>query len=229
MSASGIICILGIEVGSVDSKSVNTSVKPELDSRLIDGLSHFLQFPVEIWLLRNEQMQVVLVSFGDIFPGTTAKDSSPVVWRAFLAIDDLGISPDVPFSFRVGLVLFAFFEPGMLIAGVVDDQVEYQLHAELMNFINQFVHILESAEGWIYVFVIGDVITKICLWRIVHGREPYDVDAEIFEIWQGADGSWNITYAVAVAVLVGSRPYLIRCPSLPPVGSWGSHVVGLMM
>ncbi len=61
---------LGVHVDSVDTEPVDTLLKPELHSALVDGLATFLVGPVDIGLLWAEEVEVVLLSL--LVPGHEA-------------------------------------------------------------------------------------------------------------------------------------------------------------
>ena len=72
----------------------------------------------------------------------TLEVASPVVWRLTVP---LGIVlrglPDVPVPERVVLGFSGFLEPMMLVTGVVNDKVEHQLHAALMQLVLEHIDV----------------------------------------------------------------------------------------
>ena len=46
------------------------------------------------------------------------------------------------------------------------------------------VEVVERAELWVDVDVVGDVIAVVSLWRGIERRQPERIDAELFQIRQ---------------------------------------------
>jgi hypothetical protein len=69
-----------------------------------------------------------------------------------------------------------------------------------MRRVKERTEIVESAEIWIDVEVIGDVVSVIPQRRRIKGQEPNGGDAEFLEVIQFLDQSAKVTHPVPVAV-----------------------------
>jgi hypothetical protein len=116
-------------------------------------------------------MQVVLIRVGIVFPCRTAENAFPVQRL---------IAPDIPVALRVVFRRPRFDKPRMLIAGMVQDQVDDQLHAACMDFFHQRLEIFHRPEIFVDVPEVADVVAVVVVRRFVHRADPDDVDAEVF-------------------------------------------------
>lgn len=67
----------------------------------------------------------------------------------------------------------------MLVASMVDHKIHHELDTTCMKSGYELIHVLEGAERWMYVFVVGDVVALIILSnRTSQGDAdtPYHVD-----------------------------------------------------
>lgn len=109
-------------------------------------------------------MQIVLVTLGRIGPRTASKERRPIVGRKTFALGRVFWRlPHIPIGLRVRLVASALLKPGVLVRGVVDDQVEQQLHVAGVNLADQVVHIGERPVLRIHIFVVADIVAHIFL------------------------------------------------------------------
>ena len=127
--------------------------------------------PIQIWLLLGKQTQVKLASPLIICPGRLriSQFLGPVVRRNWSAIlgEGFGLLPDIPITFRVVYRLGRFNEPVVFVGSVIDDEVHHELHVMFVQGRNQCVDIFEGAVDWIDVFIVRDIVTHICLGRLV--------------------------------------------------------------
>ena len=107
-------------------------------------------------------------------------------------------------------------EPGMLIGGVVRNQIEDELEPALMRRLHQRVEILHGPEQGIDAGVIGDVIAEIDHRRGEDRRQPDRIDAERQQIGQPVDDPGEIADAIAITVLERARIDLIENAFAPP-------------
>lgn len=85
--------------------------------------------------------------------------SFPVVGGLAVTLSVIsGRAPDIPVSEGVVLRLSRLLEPFVLIAGVVDNQIENQLHASLMQPVPEDVHIRNVAILRINGFVVANIV-----------------------------------------------------------------------
>lgn len=71
----------------------------------------------------------------------------------------LGRPPDIPVSKRVILGLPRLFEPLVLIAGMIHDQVEDEFHTSLVKGIPENINVSDVAIWRINYSIIADIIT----------------------------------------------------------------------
>src|SRR5882762_2607800 len=91
-------------------------------------------------------------------------------------------------------------KPRILIGSVIDDQLRNDVQISRMRRVKERTEIVESAEIWIDIEVIGDVVSIISQWRRIKGQEPNGGDAEFLKIIQFLDQSAKVTHPVPVAV-----------------------------
>lgn len=106
---------LADEVDDVHAPTVDTLVHPEFH-HVVDGLPDVHLFPIEVGLLRDEQVEVPFVRLFVVLPsGPRAEDALPVVWGQLLAVRaDLALGPVKPFPLRVIERRTRFLEPFVL-------------------------------------------------------------------------------------------------------------------
>ena len=81
---------------------------------------------------------------------------------------------------------------------MVDDEVENNTEATQMASCNEPFHVGDCVVRWVDRFVVGDVVTHVVLWAIVHGTDPYHIDAEGVDVIELGDDATNITDTIAV-------------------------------
>lgn len=104
----------------------------------------------------------------------------------------------------------------MLIGRVVDHEIENDPHPELVHLCYQFIHVCHCAIWSMYSFVIGDVVSHIYLWALVHRADPDHVDADRFDILKTLSNATQVADAIAVRILEGCRVDLINHGIFPP-------------
>lgn len=151
--------VLANKVDDVDAEAVCAAIKPEAH-RLVSSLAHSRIFPVEVGLLSSKEAEIVLIGSLVIFPCTPLEVALPVVGRLAVSLGVIARStPDVPIAVRVIFGLARFFEPFVLVAGVVHDEVEDELHAALVQLVTQDVDVGNVAIWRVNDFVVTDIIT----------------------------------------------------------------------
>ncbi|EEQ39342.1 hypothetical protein CLUG_03469 [Clavispora lusitaniae ATCC 42720] len=169
-------------------------------------------------------MQIVLIGGLVIFPGTTREVRAPIVgWMSVSLCIVLWWFPDVPVSLWVGFGRSRFLKPLVFGRGVVNDQVQNQFHATRVNLRNQLVHVLESSILWVDILVVADVVAHVISRRIVHWREPDNINSKRLDVVQSRKNSGNVSDTIAVGVFVRGRPDLVDSSVLPP-GVSNSHI-----
>lgn len=69
-----------------------------------------------------------------------------------------GLAPDVPVTVRVVPGAAGLLKPFVLITGVVDNEVENELHSALVELIHEEVDFLDAAIARVYDAVVADII-----------------------------------------------------------------------
>lgn len=87
------------------------------------------------------------------------KRRTPVIGRLSVS---LGVVfwwlPDIPVTVRVVFGAPGLLEPLVLVARVIDDEVEDELHAPRVKLVFQDVNIFNASISWINYFVVANVI-----------------------------------------------------------------------
>ena len=207
--------VFGNQVDDVHSEAVDALVAPEAH-QVVDLGAQFGVFPVEVRLLDAEQVQVILAGRLVELPYRAAEERLPV--RGHVPVHRR--LPEVVVAL-VGLrILAGFHEPGVLVRGVVDHQVEHDLQPALVRLCQQFVEVGHRAELGHDGAVIRDVVAVVVVGRGEDGREPDHVHAQPRQIIEPRDHAAQIAHAVAVRVLEAARVNLVDHRILKP-GSAG--------
>ncbi len=110
----------------------------------------------------------------------------------------------------------------MLIARVVDDQIEDDPQTPGVGRLDEPVEVGHRAEQRIDGGMVADVVAEVATRRGVERREPDRIDPERVglagEVIEVGDDAVEIADAIAVAVGEAARVDLIDDPGPPPVG-----------
>ncbi len=102
---------------------------------------------------------------------------------ARVAVRLVGVRPDVEIPLRrAGRGLAGALEPGMLVRGVVDDELGDDAQAPLMRRRHESAKVLHRPVGGIDVAVIGDVVPVVAQGRRVERHQPDRRHAEVADI-----------------------------------------------
>ena len=99
---------------------------------------------------------------------------------------------------------------------MVHYQIDYQPYISVMAFFNKLFDIIESAELGHDGSVIAYIISVIRVRRVKERRTPHGIGTQVFDVIKLFYDPFDISYPVTVAVLEGSRIYLIEYSFLPP-------------
>ena len=182
--------------------------------------------PVEVGLLSCEQVEVVpasvLAAAGEglhRLPGRSAEQRAPVIRGAVVAVaEDVAVALGRPRPRLQGGA-----EPGVLVGGVVGDQVDDDADACLVEVGDEGVEVLQGTVLGGQVEVVGDVVAGIHLGRGVEGREPHGVHTECHQVVDVLPDPLDIADPVAVGVGEGAGVDLVDDGITPPgvdVGAW---------
>src|SRR4029450_5644629 len=114
--------------------------------------------PVEVRLKVIEAMEVpglCLLVEGPGFGLLTRKDG------ALMPVRRLPGAPDIPIPVRRVRATPSRHKPGMLVGGVVDDQIEDDPDAALLRSSREFGKVTQTAQFRIDSVVIGDVVPAV--------------------------------------------------------------------
>nr|GFA32829.1 hypothetical protein [Tanacetum cinerariifolium] len=159
----------------VQTQAVDAHVQP-IAHDLDDRLHHLRVVEVQVRLVGIETVPEVLL--GDRVPrpvgllGVEKDDPGAVI---LLRV----IGPDVEIP-RLGALLgmTRALEPGVLVRGVVDDQLSDHPQTALVCLGDEFLRIGHGAVVAVYATVLGDVIAIVAPWRRVERQQPDGVDAQ---------------------------------------------------
>ena len=136
LGGGGIVPQLGIldhHVADVDAEAGDPPVPPVAHD-VVERSAHVIAPPVEVRLLPFEVVQEVLATGLVELPGRAPEHADPVVRRTAAG---RRIGPDVPVAVDGVAPAAGVDEPGVLIAGVVRDQVEQDADAALLGLVDQ--------------------------------------------------------------------------------------------
>ena len=183
--------------------------------------------PVQVRLGRGEQVEVPLarraVRLGHPGPGRATEGTDPVV-RRLLAVLAPAVAEVVAGPFvaarRGGQ---GGPEPGVLVRGVVGDEVDDHLQAQGVRVVDQPAGVLQGAEQRLDVGVVGDVVAAVLHRRRVPRGEPEAVHAQVAQVGQPGAYAGQVADPVAVAVGEAAQVDLVHHRIAPPGSSRLGH------
>jgi hypothetical protein len=112
-----------------------------------------------------------------------------------------GVAPDVELPLRrPGGRLTGPLEPGVLVRGVVDDQLGDHPDAPLVGGAQQPLEVPKRPVVRVHAVVVGNVVAVVLERRRVKRQEPDRGDAEADEVVEAVDQSAEVADPVLVAV-----------------------------
>ena len=125
-------------------------------------------------------------------------------------VELVGVGPDVHVALGRAFGREAGgLEPGVLVGGVVDDQLDHDLHAALVGGVEELLEVVEGAVAGIDVDVVGDVVAVVAQGRGEEGQQPEAGDAEVLQIIEAREQAGEVADAVAVGVAEGADVQLV--------------------
>ena len=104
----------------------------------------------------------------------------------------------------------------MFVGAVVYNQIHQNVHAALLSFCNQAVHIFHGAKAGVNVIIIGNIVALVCQRRAIARGKPDDIYAKILQVIQLLYNSRQIADSVTVCIVKALRVNLIGNLILPP-------------
>jgi hypothetical protein len=104
----------------------------------------------------------------------------------------------------------------VLVARVVDDDVDDELHPARMQLRNEPVDVLDRPEERVDALVVADVIAVVRLRRGIERRHPDDVGPERLDVVKPVDEPRQIAETVTIAVRETPRIHLVDHAVAPP-------------
>ncbi len=206
--------LLLVEVGHrVEPEAVDAQVQPEAQGRQ-DLLLHGRVLVVEVGLVGEEAVPVVLLAHRVVGPvgGLGVDEDDPGVLVLLVVV-----GPHVVVAVGAVGVRAGRLEPGVLVAGVVHDEVDDHAHAALVRGVDELHEVGEVAEVGEHGGVVGDVVAAVAQRRPEEGRQPQAVDAQPLQVVQFGGQPLQVTDAVAVAVLEGADEHLVEDGAFEPL------------
>jgi hypothetical protein len=199
--------LLLVEVGDgVEAHTVDAHIQPELhrlEHSPVDG--RILE--VQIGLVRVEAVPVVSPSHRIPRPVALLEvlEDDPGV---FVLLGRVG--PDIELAGgRAGLGAAGALEPGMLVGGMVADELGDHLEAAAMGLADELAHVLDGAVRGIDLVVVGDIVAVVAQRRGVEGQQPDRGDAELLQIIKAGCEALEVADAVAVTIGEGAHVDLV--------------------
>ena len=99
---------------------------------------------------------------------------------------------------------------------MAQNQVHDDVQPSFVSFLEQVFKILQIAKFRVDGVVIRNVIAKIDIGGGVDRRHPDAIHPQVSQVVKVLDDAWQVTDAVPVGILKGTRIDLIDDPILPP-------------
>ena len=128
--------LLGNQIYDIKTEAANALVHPP-EYHIIQFFSELRVIPVKVRLLYRKLVQIVLPKLWYPFPRRTAKCRCHIIRRnPFLAI-----TPHIIVMIRIVLAFLRLNKPPVLIWGMIEHHIHYNLYITLSRLSNQLLHI----------------------------------------------------------------------------------------
>lgn len=198
----------------VEPEAVDPEVQPE-PQRVEDRLDHLGVLEVEVGLVGEEPVPEVLLAHRVERPvGALGVDEDD----PRVGVAGVVVGPHVEVAVGALRVAAAGLEPGVLVRGVVHDEVDDHAHAAGVGGGQEVLEVLDVAELGQHRGVVADVVPPVAQRGGEERRQPEAVDAEPLEVVELVDHAAQITHAVGVAVGEAADEHLVEDGALVPLG-----------
>ena len=113
----------------------------------------------------------------------------------------LGLRPHVPVTERRVRIGARGSEPRMLVAGVIDHEVQHDPDAPLTGLVQQRLEVAHLAEPRVHAEIVGDVVAAVLARRRLDWVQPDRGDTQPGQVVEPAHHPAEVAHPVVVAVL----------------------------
>ena len=186
------------EVGhGVAAEAVHAHVQPEAHD-VQHGLLDLGVVVVEVRLVAEEAVPEVLLGHRIPRPvgalGVGEDDAGALVLV-------VRVAPDVVVALGALGIPARLLEPGVLVAGVVDDELADDADVALVGLVHQALEVRERAVVRVDRVVVRDVVAVVLQGRGVVGQEPQAGDAQVLQVRQLLDEAGDVPVPIRVRVI----------------------------
>ena len=217
--AVGVLALVQVGHG-VKPHTVDAHLKPVFEQRkdrFLDGGV----VEIEVGLVRVKTMPVVGLGHRVPAPvgGLEILEDDPCV-LVLLRV----VAPDVKVALRAaGRRVPRALKPGMVVGGVIDDQLGDHPDAVIVGCFEKLLEVVERAVMGMNARVVGDVVAVVFQRRRIKGQEPERRDPKVLQVWQLLGQASEVADAVARAVGEGPNVGLVNNGVLVPERVNGGH------
>ena len=136
--------------------------------------------------------------------------------HALVGAGRLFVGPDIPVAMRGILCSARRLEPGVLVRGVVDDEVDDHADAALLAAMGELDEIAERAVARIDAVIVGDVVAVVLARRGLKRHQPDRGDAESMQVVDAAQQPLEVADTITVRVHIGANGKAINHTILVP-------------
>ena len=201
---------------NIFAKAVDAHLQPEAKN-VLNLFPHLWVGHIQVGLFAGKEMQIIFIQVFVIFPRATLEHAGPVVRRIAFAAADTSMAPDIIVMIWICMGLFALLEPGVLVRGVVHNQIHKHLQPHPMCPVKNFPECIQSAVIRVNIHIIRNVISEVRIGRGIDRGEPDRVHTEALDVIQFLQHSIQIPDSIAVSVAKTARPDLIYGHFLVPM------------
>ena len=109
-------------------------------------------------------------------------------------------------------------EPDVLVASVVDHQIDDQLDAACPHVFQHAVKVGHRTKLSQHLTVVADVVAIVGVGAVEVWAQPHDVNTELLQVVELGGNAVQVADAIAVAIVERARVDLIHDNLFPPGG-----------